>query len=129
MTTGRILSVVERAYRATVEEQDDTVLWFTWTVKKGGAEIDVLLRGNAVNYAVLGQDASGLQFGGVSFGGPVVIEHDLKTMMKDGIRIHAVKEDLESRGVDTSRLLPGIQLISSQEIASLFDQFEQIWHW
>ena len=126
---GKILSVVERAYRATVEEQDDTVLWFTWTVKKAGAEIDLLLRGNAVNYAVRGQDASGLTFGGVPFGGPVAIEHDLESMMKDGIKAYAVKEDLESRGVDTSRLLPGIELIRSREIAPLFNRFDQIWHW
>lgn len=125
----KILSVVERAYRATVEEQDDTVLWFTWTVKKAGAPVDVLLRGNAVNYAVQGQDASGLTFGGVPFGGPVVIEHDLETMMKDGVRVFAVKEDIESRGIDSSRLLKGIQPVSSQEIASLFDQFDHIWHW
>ena len=127
--TGRILSVVERAYRATVEEQDDTVLWFTWTVKKGGAEIDLLLRGNAVNYSVRGQSVSGLTFGDVPFGGPVVIEHDLESMMKDGIKVYAVKEDLESRGVDPSRILPGIALISSRQIAPLFNSFDQIWHW
>jgi sulfur transfer complex TusBCD TusB component (DsrH family) len=125
----KILSVVERAYRGTVEEQDDTVLWFAWTVKKAGAPMDVLLRGNAVNYAIEGQDASGLTFGNVSFGGPVVIEHDLQSMMKDGIQVYAVKEDLESRGIDPPRLLKGIQLISSQEIASLLSQFDQIWHW
>jgi len=126
---GKILSVVERAYRGTVEEQDDTALWFTWTVKKGGALIDVLLRGNAVNYAVQGQDASGLTFGGSSFGGPAVIEHDLETMIKDGIQVYAVKDDLESRGVDSSRILKGIRLISAAEIASLFGQFDHIWHW
>lgn len=127
--TARILSIVERAYRATVEEQDDTVLWFTWTVKKGGADIDVLLRGNAVNYAVRGQDVSGLAFGGVPFGGPVVIEHDLESMMKDGIKVYAVKEDLESRGIDTSRLLDRIEFIPSREIAPLFSRFDHIWHW
>lgn len=126
---GKILSVVERAYRGTVEEQDDTALWFTWTVKKGGAEIDVLLRGNAVNYSVRGQDASGLSFGGANFGGPAVIEHDLETMMKDGIRVYAVKDDLESRGIDPSRILKGIKLISASGIAPLFGQFDQIWHW
>ena len=126
---GKILSIVERAYRATVEEQDDTALWFTWTVKKGGAEIDLLLRGNAVNYAVRGQNVSGLTFGDVPFGGPVVIEHDLESMMKDGIKVYAVKEDVESRGIDPSRFLPGIELISSRQIAPLFNQFDQVWHW
>ena len=125
----KMLNIVESAYRAVMEEQDDTVLWFTWTVKKAGASIDVLLRGNAVNYSVEGQDAGGLSFGTVPFGGPAVIEHDLTSMMKEGIKVYAVKEDLESRGIDSSRFLKGIQPISSQEIASLFDSFDQIWHW
>ena len=80
---AKYLSVVERAYHGTLEEQDDTILWLSHMCKNAGAEVGILLRGNAVNYAVRGQDASGLTFGGVPFGGPVAIEHDLESMMKN----------------------------------------------
>lgn len=55
----KALNIVETAYRATIEKQDDTVIWFTHAMRGAGAELAVLLRSNAVCYAADGQDSAG----------------------------------------------------------------------
>ena len=48
----RILAVVTCAYRATLEEQDDPIVWLARAMRKADAAVDVLLSGNAVSYGV-----------------------------------------------------------------------------
>src|SRR5215208_3416290 len=126
---AKILSVVERAYHGTLEEQDDTILWFSHMIKNAGGEIAVLLRGNATNYAVRGQDASGLRFGRASLAVPPELDRDVGHMIKQGMPVYAVAEDLEQRGILPSDLVPGVTRVSHRELARLFDEHESVWHW
>ena len=47
----KILQIVESAYRATLEEQDDTVVWITHAMKGAGGDLHLLLRGNEIGRA------------------------------------------------------------------------------
>ena len=126
---AKILSIVERAYHGTIEEQDDTILWISHMVKDAGADISILLRGNAVNYGVKGQDASGLSFGEVKLEVPPTLDTDVTNLINAQVPTYVVKEDLEDRGIRQEELTPGLKVISRGEVADLYDSHDSIWHW
>jgi len=125
----KILSVVEHAYAGTLEEQDDTVLWISHMIKNAGAEMTALLRGNATNYAVRGQDASGLSFGGAKLAVPPTIDKDIEELVGKGVAVYAVREDMEQRGIKPGDLVPGVTPVGKSDIARLFDESDMVWHW
>ena len=125
----KALSIIATAYRATLEEQDDTIVWLTHALKGAGAELDVLLRGNAVNYAVKGQDASGLAFGERRQTRPPRIDEDVAKLIPKGIKVYIVEEDLRERGLERSDLIPGVEPIARGRLPRLLGEYHQVWHW
>src|SRR5437016_9700921 len=107
---AKYLSIIDSAYRATIEEQDDTAVWFSHVMKNGGADVSILLRGDAVNYAVVNQNAKGLQFGGRAVKGPDMVR-DIEAVIEKNIPLYVVADDLEDRGIPSSELIPGIERI------------------
>ncbi|MDP2601818.1 MAG: DsrE family protein [Deltaproteobacteria bacterium] len=125
----KILNIVETAYRATLEEQDDTVLWLTHMLKNAGADISVLLRANAVNYAVKGQDASGLAFGEAKMTHPPEIDKDVEKMIQKGVPVYLVEQDVNDRGLSDADFVSGIKKVKREALPELIDQHDQVWHW
>jgi predicted peroxiredoxin len=127
--TKKVLSIVETAYRGTLEEQDDTILWLNNMFKGAGLDVTVLLRSNAVNYAVRGQDASGLRFGDDELTHPPAIDKDIEALLEKGVAVHYVAEDVAERGIDESNLVDGVKPVTRADLPSLLNGFDQVWHW
>ena len=125
----KVLSIIESASRATIEEQDDTVVWLMHALKGAGAAIDVVLRGDAVNYAVRGQDASGLAFGGWRQTEPPRIEQQLGSLAAKGVTVYALADDLIARGLAAGDLLPGVETLQRPALAALLPRYDRVWHW
>ena len=125
---AKYLSIIDSAGRATIEEQDDTAVWFTHAMKNGGAEVAILLRGDAVNYALSNQDAKGLRFGARAVKGPDMVR-DIKAIIAKKIPLYAVADDLAERGIQSSQVIPGVEQMKRSGIARLVEAHDRILSW
>jgi len=125
----KTLNIVSTGYRATLEEQDDTVLWLLQALKGAGADVDVVLRNSAVNYAVAGQNAAGLTFGERSQTQPPRIGDDLARIVAKGMRVYVVEDDLAERGIAAEDMLPGMQLMRADQLPRLVADYDNVWNW
>jgi hypothetical protein len=125
----KALQIVESGYRATLEEQDDTIIWITHAMKGAGADLDVLIRGNAVTMAVKGQDASGLKFGAREQKHAPRLADDIAGLVGKGITVMIVGEDCAERGIKPDDLVGQLQTVSRAEIPRIFERYDQVWHW
>src|SRR3979411_3242833 len=100
----KVLNIVEAAYRGTLEEQDDTIVWICHAMKGATADIDVLLRGNAANYRVTAQEERGLSFGSAAQTQPPQLAGDLVKLKAKGVKLYVVEDALRERGIDAGEL-------------------------
>ena len=126
----KTLNIVESAYRAVMEEQDDTILWLLAAMQGAGAEHTVVLRGNAVNYAVAGQGVAGLTVGEWKQTHAPKMDRDVLDLIdKRKIPVYVVAEDLADRGIEAGKLVNGVQLLPRANLPKLFADHELVNHW
>ena len=125
----KVLQLIDTAYRCTVEEQDDPAVWITHAMKGAGGDLDVLLAGSAVNYAVKGQDATGLRFGERTQSHSPDLDGDIARLVEKGVSVFLVEDDAAERGIEPDDLIGGVKHVSRSGIAKLFGNYDQVWHW
>lgn len=125
----KVLNIIESAYRGTLEEQDDTIVWLSHALVGAGAKLDVLLLASAVNYGVLSQDAGGLRFGDQAQTQPPHLAEDVARLMEKGCAVYLVQEDCAERGLEPRDLVPGLKTLGRARLPQLFEEYDQVWHW
>ena len=125
-----LLCICDQGYRASVEEQDDTVVWMAHMLQKqDDTSATLLLRGSAVNYANKAQRSVPVTFGEWTQKQPADFPRDLSRFVGDGGRVFALAEDLDSHGLSEGDLVEGVQILSGQGIAALVIEHDHVSFW
>lgn len=125
----KVLNILSTAYRATLEEQDDTVLWLSQSLRRAGAGIDLLLRGAAASYLVAGQGVAPLAIGGRAQRNAPDIAGQIEELRRSGAAVFVLETDLELYGL---RACPGTdraQAIHPADLGRLLSAYDCVWHW
>ena len=113
----KTLNIIETAYRATLEEQDDPVLWIMHALN------------NAVNYTVKAQGVPPLAFGARrQQQGPRLAEA-VGGLIGKGVEVYVVGDDLTERGLQNEELIGGLKTIRKADLPALCGSYDQVWHW
>jgi intracellular sulfur oxidation DsrE/DsrF family protein len=129
MMKGRILAIAERAYRGTVEEQYANILWLSHVLRRLRGEIDVLLLGNAVRYALQDQPRTQLVIGSRLIDTLPHYETEVRTLLDAGVSVYVSAADCDRCGIDRDRLIPAVVAVNPPDVARLFAEHARVWHW
>ena len=125
----KVLSIIASGYRATLEEQDDTVLWISQAMSRAGAELDILLRSAATHYVVEGQAVPPLAIGGRTQRNAPDVHGQVRDLAERGVGLFVLAEDLAAYGLDAVPRLDGAQTVGAGELADLISRYDAVWHW
>lgn len=125
----KVLQVIDQGFRTLTEEQDDTILWLTQSMRGAGGNLTVLLGGHGVYYGLQSQPQPALQVAGWQQTQPADLPRDLRNMVNSGVTVYAIHEDLEERGLNPANLCHGVEPIPRQELVALYESVDQVWQW
>ena len=125
-----LLCICDQGYRASVEEQDDTVIWMAHMLQReDNTTVSLVLRGSTVNYASHSQRSVGVTFGDWTQAHPADFPRDLARFREDGGRVFALASDLTRYGLTDTDLVEGVTLVEDAGVADLVAEHDFVSFW
>jgi sulfur relay (sulfurtransferase) DsrF/TusC family protein len=124
----KILSVLSHTEYGNLEDSD-IGLFASAFAPVAGSEMTILLTEDAVNYAVRGQEGTGIKIAGAPVQPGFLIETDVRSVQDARIPVYALREDLAERGIREDELITGVETLPRREFGKLVDRFDTVWNW
>jgi sulfur relay (sulfurtransferase) DsrF/TusC family protein len=125
----KVLNIIETGYRATVEEQDDPVVWIVHAMLNCGADMSIFLRGNAVNYLVAAQHSPPVVVGARRQKQAPQLCQSIEALIARKIAVYADVDDIRERGIREDEMIAGATVVRASDLPQLMEKYDRIWHW
>ena len=152
---AKTLHIVDGAYRANIEEQDDPSLWFAAALQGAGANLSLLLQGKAgplcgqllaeTGARVIKVESTGrpdgARRGSARFFDllngekrSVALDlasaagrRDLGRLIAKGVAVYVVADDVAERGLEGTELIEGIRPLARNKVPALVIEHKRVW--
>ena len=122
------LAVLDRAYRGAVEGQYFDALYGVQEFHALLGRIDLALRGLAVTLAAPeGGYRPALDIGQSTFDTLPDYRGSVQRMAEEGIVVMADEGDLVRLGFDPAKVVPGVQVVDTTELATRWPDYDGVW--
>lgn len=91
-------------------------------------DLTVVLRGDAVDFAVSGGETRPARIAGVVLP-PAAGSQDLRGLLESGVRVVAEASALQARGIEAGDVIPGVHVADDSEITSVLTEAEGVLTW
>jgi hypothetical protein len=125
---GRVLAIVERGYRGALEKQFFDELYLATELHRQLGGLDILLRGQAVTYAIDAPPVPPLRIGNRTVDTLSDPRKGLRTLLDAGVGVWAEEPGLAALGGSGSpdRLLAGIRVAAEGETAARWTEYRMV---
>ncbi|WP_369390553.1 hypothetical protein AB5J72_25155 [Streptomyces sp. CG1] len=121
------LAIVERAYRGAVEVAYFDALFLGIEIHRQ-LGLDVVLRGEAVTYAVEAAPAPPLKIGGRLLEALDAPREDLLRLREAGVGIWVEEDGLAALGIGRERLIDGVRCAAPGELAARWPEYDRVFY-
>ncbi|MEU3465607.1 hypothetical protein ABZ721_37430 [Streptomyces sp. NPDC006733] len=128
MSDYRVLGVIDRAYRGSVEVQFFDALYGILDFRAQLGGVALALRGAAVTLAVdeLSYTPT-VDLGPVNVGTLPDYRNQVRRLIAEGVPVMVDEPDLRALGFEPGDVVPGVEVLNTNELAARWPEYDGVW--
>lgn len=123
------LTIIERAYRGSLEEQYGHIVWLSRLMKGMGADTSLLLKGDTAMFARRDQPRLTLTIGDTVVRDLSHHESGIEQLCQQGVPVYIWQPDAQRLHLPPEQWVDGVRPVGLADLPVLIHQHDCVWYW